>query len=324
MKVLVTGGAGYIGSVVVEGLIQRKYDVVVVDNLQSGHKGAIHQDAKFFQFDIGDEEKLGKVFGRYQIDSVVHLAADSIVESSMKNPGCFFQNNISSSINLLNVMVRYGVSRIIFSSSAAVYGIPERVPIIEEQLKVPVNAYGETKLIIENLMKWYENAHGLKHVSLRYFNAAGASETHGEDHRPETHLIPNLLKVALGARNQVNIYGNDYPTRDGTCVRDYVHVADIASAHILALEKIEDLRYRVYNLGNGEGYTVKEVLDATTRVTGNVIDYKCCPRRLGDPASLVASSDLARRELGWKPEFSEIDSIIMTAWKWAQSHPEGY
>jgi UDP-glucose 4-epimerase len=324
MKVLVTGGAGYVGSLVCEALAARGDEVVVLDNLQQGHRDSVPENAEFVRADIRNPDELSRVFHRHAIDAVMHMAADSLVELSMTDPGSFFRNNVSGGLNLLDVMLEHKVNRIIFSSSAAVYGKPDVNLIEETEPTVPVNPYGESKLIFERILKWYGKAHGLRHVSLRYFNAAGASEKRGEDHRPETHLIPNILKAAFNDKATLNIFGTDYPTRDGTCVRDYVHVADIAGAHALALEKIDHLNDEVYNLGNGEGYSVSEVVDAAKRVTGANIALKACPRREGDPPVLVASSERARNELGWVPKYNSIESIVETAWRWLKKYPEGY
>lgn len=323
MKVLVTGGAGYVGSIVAEKLVLNGYDVYVLDNLSQGHLNAITKGAKFIRADLNDIDALSNLFEEFKLDAVMHMAADSIIEKSMRDPDHCFRNNLIGGLNLLNVMKQYNVKKIIFSSSAAIYGKP-RVKIIEEcHAKRPINAYGESKLIFEQILSWYKKAYGLKYVCLRYFNAAGASESHGEDHRPESHLIPNLLFAAF-KDHKVNVYGTDYPTKDGSCVRDYVHVLDIAQAHVLALEKISSLRYCAFNLGNSEGYSVVEVIDATKRITGVDLDVQYGPRRAGDPAILVASSQLASRELGWAPSCSDIEGIIETAWQWIKKNPNGY
>jgi UDP-glucose 4-epimerase len=324
MKILVTGGAGYIGSIMAEALIEQGYEVLVLDNLQQGHEEAIPREAEFIQADICDTKTLGQIFQSYHIHAVVHMAGETVVEYSMTDPGRFYRNNIIGGLNLLEAMLKHDVCRIIFSSSAAVYGKPDVDHIEEDCFKIPVNSYGETKIMFEQILNWYGKAYGLQHISLRYFNAAGASEALGEDHRPETHLIPNILKAALDKNSFVNIYGTDYLTKDGTCVRDYVHVLDIARAHILALQKIDSISDKAYNLGNGEGYSVMEVVEAARRITGVNIATKVCPRRHGDPAVLVASSQLARKELVWKPEFPEIENIIETGWKWFKKHPNGY
>jgi UDP-glucose 4-epimerase len=323
-KVLVTGGAGYIGSIVTEELVKTGYEVLVTDDLRYGYREAVSGEAEFVQADIGDLTSLTRVFQHNKIYAVIHLAADSIIERSMTDPMRCFQNNVANGLTLLAAMVKYNVGRIIFSSSAAIYGKPRVKLIREGQSKKPVNAYGESKLVFEHILDWYGRAYGLKHISLRFFNAAGASETNGEDHRPETHLIPNILTAALHGNGSINIYGNDYRTRDGTCVRDYVHVVDIAWAHVLALDKMDDLKSKAYNLGNGEGFSVMEVIKAAELVTGKEITIKICPRRAGDPAVLVASSQLAQEELGWKPKFPDIHSILDTAWRWLKAHPNGY
>ena len=324
MKILVTGGAGYIGSVVAEQLLENDYEVLVVDNLQQGHQQAVPKGSEFADVDISDRDDMDQVFKSHAIYAVMHLAADSLVGLSMTNPGKFFQNNVAGGLKLLDAMVHHDVHNFIFSSSAAIYGSPVTVPIEEDNPKDPVNAYGESKLVFERILRWYGAAHGLRHISLRYFNAAGASETLGEDHQPETHLIPNVLKSALSKNGIMKIFGTDYPTKDGTCVRDYVHVADIAKAHVLALEKLDSLAGKAYNLGNGDGYSVLEVVETAKRVIGTDIAAEFCPRRPGDPAVLVASSQLAREELKWMPEFPELERIIETAWRWLKDHPNGY
>jgi UDP-glucose 4-epimerase len=323
MNVLVTGGAGYIGSVVTEELLESGYHVIVLDNLQQGHREAIPTKAKFVLADVSDVINLEDVFQRFKINAVMHLAADSIVGESMADPAKFFQNNVANSIVLLNTMLKSGIRKIVFSSSAAVYGNPEIVPIKEDHPKRPVNAYGDSKLMFERIMGWYGLSYGLQHVSLRYFNAAGATTLSGEVHHPETHLIPNILRAALNVSDSVAVFGNDYPTKDGSCVRDYIHVADIARAHLLALEKLDSLRAKAYNLGNGDGYSVFEVIETAKRVTGSDIRVRLCDRRAGDPGELVASSELVRNELGWTPQF-ELEAIIKSAWKWLLKHPAGY
>ncbi len=324
MKILVTGGAGYVGSIVAELLVEEGNEVLVLDNLAQGHREAVPHKADFVRADICNRDELDQVFQRCPIDTVMHLAAETLVELSMTDPMRFFHNNVSGGLNLLEAMLSHGTQNIIFSSSAAVYGKPD-VHFIQESLSTaPVNAYGESKLMFERILKWYEKAYQIRHISLRYFNAAGASNMRGEDHRPETHLIPNVLKAALDAGGAVNIFGTDYPTSDGTCVRDYVHVSDIAGAHVLALKKIDKLSGKAYNLGNGAGYSVMEVIEAAQRVTGANIKTKLCPRRQGDPAVLVASSQLARDELGWTPGFTDIENIVVTAWRWLKIHPDGY
>ncbi len=323
MHILITGGAGYIGSILTEELLKEGHEVITIDDLQQGHKEAVPPNAEFICADICQKEDLEDIFRRFKIDAVVHMAAEASVEYSMTNPSQCFQNNICGGINLLDVMLQHNVDKIIFSSSAAIYGNPESVPIEESHSKNPINAYGESKLIFEHILYWYGKAYGLKHISLRYFNAAGASTKLGESHYPETHLIPNVLKAALDS-NPVSVFGTDYPTKDGSCIRDYVHVIDIARAHSLALKKLGGLSGRAYNLGNEYGYSVMEVVEAANRVTGVNIPIERCPRRAGDPAVLVASSNRAKKELGWKPEFSSLGVIIESAWTWIQQHPNGY
>lgn len=324
MNVLVTGGAGYVGSIVAEELLKEGYKVIIVDNLQQGHQEAVLPEVEFIRADIGNFKALDEAFQRFRIDAVMHMAAETVVEYSMTAPGRYFQNNVVGGLNLLEVMLMHNVHRLVFSSSAAVYGEPKTIPIEEDHPKAPTNAYGESKLMFERILQWYGTAYGLKFISLRYFNAAGASLRLGEDHCPETHLIPNVLRVALGQASEVPIFGEDYPTKDGSCVRDYVHVLDIARAHILALNKLDDLSGKVCNLGNGHGYSVNEVLEVARRVTGAEIGKKACARRQGDPAVLVASSELAKSELGWEPKYPRLESIIESAWEWMRMHPNGY
>jgi UDP-glucose 4-epimerase len=323
MKVLVTGGAGYIGSAVTEELVNNGYNVILLDNLQQGHRDAIPPEADFVMADICDTGTLEHIFKRFNITAVIHLAADSLVGESMTDPGKFFQNNVANGIVLLNTMLKHKVKRFVFSSSAAVYGNPETIPISEDHPKRPMNAYGDSKIMFERILQWYGTAYGLQHVSLRYFNAAGATLLCGELHHPETHLIPNVLKAALDSSISVPVFGTDYPTNDGSCIRDYIHVADIARAHLMALEKIDSLRAKAYNLGNGNGYSVLDVIETARRVTHSDIPVKLCDRRAGDPGQLVASSDLARTQLGWAPRF-ELDTIIESAWQWMLRHPAGY
>jgi UDP-glucose 4-epimerase len=323
MNVLVTGGAGYIGSIVTERLIG-KQKVIVVDNCQQGHRESVLPQAEFVSADIGNAKALDEIFKKFNINAVIHMAGETVVEFSLTDPKRYFQNNIIGGINLLNTMLKNKVNKIIFSSSASTYGEPHSVPIDEIHPKAPINSYGETKLMFERVLYWYARAYGIKFVCFRYFNAAGATELLGEDHRPETHLIPNILKAALDKNKPVSIFGTDYPTPDGSCVRDYVHVVDIAQAHILALEKINNVSGRSFNLGNGEGYSVLEVVKTVEKVAGTTIPVILSPRRPGDPATLVASSKLAEQELGWKPEFPALEDIIRSAWQWQKRHPDGY
>jgi UDP-glucose 4-epimerase len=324
MNILVTGGAGYIGSIVSEQLAKQGHEVLVLDNLQQGHHPTIDEDPVFLWFDLDEVDVLEDILVQCQIDAVVHMAAETVVEYSVTDPRHYFKTNIIDGITLLDTMVKSNVKRIIFSSSASVYGEPESSSIGEDHPKKPINAYGETKLMFENILKWYGHAYGLKHISLRYFNAAGASGTHGEDHRPETHLIPNILKAAMNPGKPVTVFGTDYPTRDGSCVRDFVHVVDIARAHILALEKLDEFNGRAYNLGSGKGYSVLEVIDIAREVTGVDIPVEIHPGRAGDPAVLVANSNRARAELGWNPEHTTLREIIESAWKWMKEYPDGY
>jgi UDP-glucose 4-epimerase len=326
MNILVTGGAGYIGSHTVNMLSKLGKNVVVYDNLAKGHVDAVKCDT-FVKGDIFDSELLEETIKKYQIDSVIHFAAFSLVGESMEKPDIYYHNNVVGTLNLLNVMIRCGVKKLVFSSTAAVYGEPETVPITENILKAPTNVYGKTKLIMENAMEDYSRSLGLKYIALRYFNACGADPEGdiGEDHSPESHLIPLVLQTCLGKRDSIKIFGDDYPTKDGTCVRDYIHVNDLASAHILALESLYNGHESdVYNLGNGNGFTVREIIEAAEEATGINIKKEVAERRAGDPAVLIASSDKIRRDLGWKPEFTDIKEIIATAWKWHEGHPDGF
>ena len=326
MAVLVTGGAGYIGSHAVAALLEKGEQVVVVDNLQQGHKEAV-LGGKLYVGDLRDADFLAKVFEENDIDGVIHFAANSLVGESMQNPGKYYHNNVYGTLCLLEQMNKAGVKRIVFSSTAATYGEPERVPIDEFDRTVPTNAYGETKLAMERMIRWFDVAHGIKFVSLRYFNAAGAHEGGriGEDHSPESHLVPLVLQVALGQREHISVFGDDYATDDGTCVRDYIHVSDLADAHLLALDRLrQGGESGIYNLGSGNGYSVKQVIDVSRRVTGHPIPAKIEPRRAGDPATLVASSRRAREELGWNPKREKLEDIIASAWQWHNRHPQGY
>lgn len=327
MSILVLGGAGYIGSHTVYELIDAGKDVVVADNLETGHIEAVHPKARFYQGDIRDRAFCDKVFEAEQIDGVIHFAANSLVGESMVNPLKYYDNNLCGTKVLLESMVAHGIDKIVFSSTAATYGEPERVPILETDRTEPTNTYGETKLSMEKMFKWTGLAHGLRYVSLRYFNACGAhvSGQIGEAHNPESHLIPLILQVPNGKREFIGVFGDDYPTKDGTCVRDYIHVTDLAQAHIRAMDYLmAGGESNIFNLGNGVGFTVNEVIETARKVTGHPIPAKVSPRRAGDPAQLIASSDKARTVLGWKPEHDSLEEIIATAWNWHKNHPNGY
>lgn len=324
MNILITGGAGYVGSIVTEEFLRNNHHVTVLDNMEQGHKEAVLPDVEFISADIRDRGMLDNSFSQLAIDAVVHLAAETVVEYSMTDPRRYLQTNVLGGMNLLDTMLAHNVNSFIFSSTAAVYGEPQSIPMTEDHPRNPVNAYGESKLIFERILEWYNRAYGLKYISFRYFNAAGASELLGEDHYPETHLIPNILKAAFDKINPVTIFGTDYPTKDGSCIRDYVHVVDIAQAHTLALEKLERLSGNTYNLGSGKGYSIIEVIEVARKVTGIAIPVKSSLRRLGDPAVLVASSSRAKADLGWQPKFPELASIIDSAWNWTIKHPNGY
>ena len=327
MAILVLGGAGYIGSHTVYELIDAGRDVVVADNLLTGFRAAVHPKAHFYQLDIRDRSALDELFTKEKIEGVIHFAASSQVGESMSDPLKYYDNNLHGTMVLLQAMVAHGVDKIVFSSTAATYGEPERVPILETDRTDPTNCYGETKLAMEHMMRWVSRAHGLKYVALRYFNACGAhpSGAIGEAHNPETHLIPLILQVPNGQREKISIFGDDYPTKDGTCIRDYIHVSDLAQAHILALDHLlQGGKSDVFNLGNGVGFTVKEVIDVARAVTGHPIPAETCPRRAGDPAQLIASSKKAVEQLGWKPKYNDLNTIIASAWKWHSAHPRGY
>ena len=324
MRVLVTGGAGYIGSVVTEELVKDGHRVVVYDSLCKGHRQAVAAGADFVQADLMDAATLRTTLNDHQINAVVHMAADSLVGESCAHPAKYYRNNLAAGLVLLDAMREVGIDRIVFSSTAATYGEPEKQPIEENAPNIPTNPYGQSKLAFEHAMRWYDEAYGLRYATLRYFNAAGASKNFGESHDPETHIIPIALQAAAGRRSLVEVYGEDYPTRDGTCVRDYIHVIDLARAHILALKVVEQ-GSRIYNLGcGGEGYSVREVIKMARDVTGKDIPMHMAPRRAGDPAVLVASSEMIRRELGWKPQYQDLRVIIESAWRWMLAHPNGY
>jgi UDP-glucose 4-epimerase len=327
LKLLVTGGAGYIGSVVSARLIQSGHDVIVLDDLSKGRLQAVPKGAQFVRGDVSNYAALQALFQKHKFDGVLHFAAFIEAGESMKLPQKYFRNNSANTLTLLEVMLEHDVRRFVFSSTAALYGNPKRIPIEEHDVLDPTNAYGESKLLVERMLDWFHRIHGLRSASLRYFNAAGATADLGEDHKPESHLIPIVLQVALGQRENVAIYGTDYPTQDGTCVRDYIHVEDLASAHLLAIEalgKASEPGRRIYNLGNGRGFSVLEVIEASRRVTGHAIPVVKSPRRDGDSAVLVASSDKIRRELKWQPQHADLEAIIRSAWEWRRKHPQGY
>lgn len=328
MKIVVLGGAGYIGSHTVYELVDAGNDVVIIDNLETGHIEAVHPKAKFYQGDLRDRGFVDSVFdAEKDIDAVIHFAANSLVGESMTNPLKYYDNNLCGTKVLLESMVAHGLDKIVFSSTAATYGEPEKIPIEETDRTEPTNTYGETKLSMEKMFKWTGLAHGLRFVSLRYFNACGAhvSGGIGEAHNPESHLIPLILQVPLKKREAISIFGDDYDTKDGTCVRDYIHVTDLAQAHILAVKYLmEGGKSDIFNLGNGIGFTVKEVIETARKVTGDPIKAVVSPRRAGDPARLIASSEKAKKILGWKPEHADLEEIIATAWNWHKNHPNGY
>ena len=327
MSILVLGGAGYIGSHTVYELISAGRDVVVADNLVTGFRAAVHPKAKFYQADIRDRKAMDQLFEQEDIEGVIHFAASSQVGESMTNPLKYYDNNLCGTACLLQSMVAHGVDKIVFSSTAATYGEPERIPILEGDRTEPTNCYGETKLAMEKMFSWTGRAHGLRYVALRYFNACGAHPNGliGEAHQPETHLIPLILQVPNGQREKISVFGDDYDTPDGTCIRDYIHVCDLAQAHILALDYLmAGGKSDVFNLGNGVGFSVKEVIEVARKVTGHPIPLEIAPRRAGDPARLVASSEKAKSVLGWKPRYDSLDTIVSTAWAWHKGHPQGY
>jgi UDP-glucose 4-epimerase len=325
--ILVLGGAGYIGSHAVRQLIQAGESVIVVDNLETGHKEAVHEDAKFYQVDIRDEAALRAVFAENDVEAVMHFCANSLVGESVHKPIKYFDNNVGGAINVLKVMQAFNVDKIVFSSTAAVYGEPDQVPILETSKTDPTNPYGASKLMMENMFKWADQAHGIRYVSLRYFNVAGADQTGeiGEAHGVETHLIPLVLQVPLGQREFITVFGDDYPTKDGTCIRDYVHVIDLIDAHIKALTYLRNKgESNVFNLGSGEGFSVKEIIEVARKVTGHAIPEKVDARRAGDPSTLIASSEKARSVLKWDPKYTKVETIISDAWRFHLSHPKGY
>jgi UDP-glucose 4-epimerase len=318
LKILVTGGAGYIGGTVALRLLSAGHNVVIYDNFCHGHRDLVPAGTRLIEGDLADRERLDKIFHDEGVDGVMHFAALIEAGESMKHPEIYFRNNTASTLTLLEAMLRAGIKRLVFSSTAAVYGEPQSTPILETAALAPTNAYGESKLLAEHMLTWLNRIHGLRYASLRYFNVAGAVEGRGEAHEPESHLIPLILDVAIGRRPNIKIFGKDYPTPDGTCIRDYVHVGDLADAHILAFQALASRERLIYNLGNGKGFSVREVIEAARRVTGHPIPVLEEPRRPGDPAVLVASSKKIIDELGWKPEYSSLDDIVSSAWAWHQ------
>jgi UDP-glucose 4-epimerase len=324
MNILVTGGAGYIGSICVEQLVKQNHHVIVIDNIQQGHREAVLPEAAFYEGDIGNSDLLEEIFQKHKIEAVMHFAAETLVDVSMTNPQIYFENNVVNGLTLLNVMKMYDCKKMIFSSTAAIFGNPEYIPIDEKHPTEPINSYGESKLMFERILDWYHSAYGFQFNAFRYFNAAGASQRLGEAHNPESHLIPNIIKVALGLKEKIYIFGSDYETRDGTCVRDYLHVVDIAQAHILSMENLEKKPSAKYNLGNGTGFTNLEVLRMLEKISGKRVPYELAKRRPGDPKTLVASSRLAEQELGWQPAYPSLESIITSAWDWHVRNPYGH
>jgi UDP-glucose 4-epimerase len=324
LNVLVTGAAGYIGSICAEVLLARGYQVIALDNLQEGHAAAVPPKATFCRADLGVRTQIEEVFSKHKIDAVMHFAGEALVAKSVREPSTFYAANISSGVNLLDAVTRHGVKKFIFSSTAATYGEPHTVPIPEDHSKNPINPYGKSKLRFEEILSDYRAYTGLHYATLRYFNAAGASTERGEAHRVETHLIPNVLEAALGLVPDLDIFGSDYPTPDGTCVRDYIHVLDIADSHLRVLESIESVSGEAFNVGNSRGFSILEVLGAAEKITGRKIARRFSPRRPGDPAVLVASKEKLRRSLGWEAQHSSIEEIIASAWQWKQKHPNGY
>jgi UDP-glucose 4-epimerase len=322
MRVLVTGGAGYIGSVVADRLLRVGHAVTVLDNLSKGRRQAIPAKAEFVQADTGDQESVEHVFRTGRFNAVMHFAAFIETGESLQQPEKYFDNNSAKTLSLLRTVLKYQVLRFVFSSTAAVYGEPRRTPIMEDDPLDPTNAYGESKLVVERMLGWFHKAHGLRYASLRYFNAAGATAERGEAHNPETHLIPLVLQVALKQRPSISIYGTDYPTKDGTCIRDYIHIEDLATAHLLALDGLEGQSRLICNLGSGSGFSVREIIDVARKITGHAIPAVEAPRRAGDPAVLVASSEKIRQVLGWNPQHSEIEAIVRSAWEWHKANPQ--
>ncbi|HET7872209.1 MAG TPA: UDP-glucose 4-epimerase GalE [Terriglobales bacterium] len=323
MKILVTGGAGYIGSVVAQELLHNGHSVLVYDDLSHGHRCAVPAGAEFVRGDIADRETLDAILAASSFDAVMHFAGLIEAGESMKEPEKYFRVNSGHTLLLLERILARGIRRFVFSSTAALYGNPQRIPICEDDPLQPTNVYGESKLLVEQMLAWFNRIHGLRYASLRYFNAAGATEEQGEAHHPESHLIPLVLEVAIGKREAVSIFGTDYPTPDGSCIRDYIHVSDLAAAHLMALNAMETRDRLIYNLGSGKGFSVREVIEVARRVTGHPIPARETPRRPGDPAVLVASSEKIGKELGWRPKFPALDEIVRSAWRWMQMHPDG-
>jgi len=325
LKVLVTGGAGYIGSITAAELIAAGHEVVAFDNLYQGHAAAVHPDAAYVRGDLASTGDVARLFGEHRgIDGIMHFASYTLVGESMETPLKYLRDNLVAAANLFEAAVEHGVGRFILSSTANLFDDPAEMPISETERIVPGSPYGESKFFIERTLHWMARVHGMRFAALRYFNAAGDTPDRGEDHDPETHLIPLVLQVALGQREHITVFGDDYPTPDGTCVRDYIHVVDLAAAHILALEALDSLGSRQYNLGNGQGYTVLEVIETARRITGHAIPHVIGARRPGDPAVLIASSEAIRKELGWTPRFPELEAIVASAWEWHGRHPDGY
>jgi len=323
-RILVAGGAGYIGSVVVARLLARGYEPVVYDDLSHGHRAALPTGAQLIEGDIGDRAALDRAFSEIRPQAVMHFAAFIEAGESMQRPEKYFRNNTASALTLLEAVLAHKVLRFVFSSTAALYGTPDKTPIEETAPLHPANAYGESKLLVEQMLAWFHRIHGLRYASLRYFNVAGAAAEQGEDHHPESHLIPLAFEVALGTRKEFAIFGTDYPTPDGTCIRDYIHVSDLADAHLLVLEALKEKERLIYNLGNGQGFSVREVIETVRLVTGHPVPARESPRRPGDPAVLVASADKIKTELGWQPQFADLESIVRSAWEWRKAHPYGY
>ena len=324
MNILVTGGAGYIGSICTEVLLQRGHHVIVLDNLIEGHRAAVPPKAVFCNADLGIRSQIEDVFTQHKLDAVMHFAGEALVAKSVREPSTFYAANVAAGVNLLDAMIRNGVKKLIFSSTAATYGEPEIVPIPEDHRQLPINPYGKSKLVFERILADYRAYTGLHYVVLRYFNAAGASQERGEAHRTETHLIPRILDAAAGASAHADVFGTDYPTPDGTCVRDYIHVLDIADSHFRALQEIERVSGEAFNVGNSRGYSILEVINEVERVTGTKISRNLAPRRPGDPATLVASKEKLKRMLGWEASHSSLEEVVSSAWAWKQKHPKGY